>query len=538
GLHQVVVKAAGFYQTGLNPMFTQRAFGMGMGNKAPENAPEVTTADGGPDQRLDVALKTGAIAVGTVLTPENEPVAGARVTVAAKPNPSMMFMPGSPKPRGPTGITDEQGNFRLIGLEAGSTVKFEAEADDWVVGESEPVSLAAGQETAGIVVKLRRGGFITGRITSYQGGPLAGVEIRTLAQPSNATGNPWQWELQLSSKEPALTDEQGRFHVSDLAPGPWILRASAPGHRVVTKLGIAVLEGSDGGPIDLKLEKGLQITGVVVDADGKAIPGVNLRASAATGAGPGRTAVRNATTDEKGVFTLDQFEPGQYSITISTKGYASRSHAPVDAGTRDLRIVLEKGLSISGRVLMPDGGPATNIWVSTRSETGKHEVDQTGEDGTFQIENLPEGLYLVHASNGGAFRFGGGKDEGSSMMPATREGVPAGTTNLELRLQAGATIEGRVTDENGDPIQRVSVFARTIGESQTRNELGTTDESGEFRITGLAPGTRVLLSVSHGDYGPLPGEEVNADATGLTFVLPPKPERPDDVEDPNQLPPR
>ncbi|MEN8152070.1 MAG: carboxypeptidase-like regulatory domain-containing protein, partial [Planctomycetota bacterium] len=87
GLHQVVVRAAGFYQTGLNPMFMQRAFGMGMGNKAPENAPEVTTAEGGPDQHLDVALKTGAIAVGTVLTPDNEPVAGARVTVAAKPNP-------------------------------------------------------------------------------------------------------------------------------------------------------------------------------------------------------------------------------------------------------------------------------------------------------------------------------------------------------------------------------------------------------------------------------------------------------------------
>jgi len=272
GLHQVVVKAPGFYQTGLSPLFMQRSLGFDMGGKTPEDAPEVRTAEGGPDQRLDISLMTGATAVGTVVSPDNEPVAGARVTVVPKPDPIMMFLPGVPKPPGPTAITDESGNFRLPGLEAGDAVKFAAEADNWVQGESEPTSLAAGQETTGVVVTLRRGGFLTGTITGYEGGPLAGAEVRTLAQPKNATASPWQWEWKLRSVEPVLTDDEGRFRVANLTPGTWILRAEASGHRVETKLGIVVPEGAEGGPLELKLGKGLQITGVVVDSTGKPIP--------------------------------------------------------------------------------------------------------------------------------------------------------------------------------------------------------------------------------------------------------------------------
>ncbi|MEN8151401.1 MAG: carboxypeptidase-like regulatory domain-containing protein, partial [Planctomycetota bacterium] len=400
---------------------------------------------------------------------------------------------------------------------------------------------AAGQETPGIVVQMRRGGFLTGTITGYEGGPLAGAEVRTMVQPPNASGNPWQWEWQLRQTAPALTDKEGRFRVEGLTPGPYIVRFEAPGHRVVTKLDVAVPEGADGGPLDVKLEKGLQITGVVVDAAGEPIPDVNLWTNVVatgTGAARGQTSIRNATTDAKGAFLLDQLEPGKYSLSVNADGFANRNLSDVDAGTTDLRIVLEKGLSISGRVLLPDGSPAGNLWVSAQGGNGNSQNDRTGEDGTFTIENLPEGVYTVRTNTGGAFRFGGGKDEGPSLMPAIQEGVPAGTKNLELRLLAGAAIEGRVTDESGNPIPGAMILARSIGEDVTTSGFGRTDENGEFRVTGLEPGRRVAVNVSHGDYGPLPGQEVDSDSTGLSFVLPPKPEQPDVPEVPELPTPR
>jgi len=534
GLYQVAVKSPGFYQMGLDPRFMQRAF-MGVG-KVAEGAPEVKLAEGGPDQRLDVALMQGAVAVGTVVAPDNSPVPGARVTIAAKPDAGGMTFGGPRRAAGPTGITDENGRFKLTGLEAGNAVKFEAEAEEWVKGESEPIALAAGQETSGVVVRLRAGGVITGTLTSFEGGPLAGAEVRAMAQPSNAAGNPWQWEWQLRSVEPVLTDAQGRFRVASLTPGPHILRAEAPKHRAVTKMDLQVPEGGDVGPVTLKLEKGLAISGVVVDPEGKPVEGVNLwtnivnRESGATGA----NTFRNATTDETGTFDLDQLEPGDYDITVNSSGYANRTLNGIAAGTADLRIVLEKGKSISGRVLLPDGSPAASIWVTAQGSenASSSSNDRTDDDGKFAIDNLPDGTYTVRANTGGAFRFGGGGNEGPSLLPAIQEGVVAGTSNVELRLSAGATLEGTVTDEAGNPVPVATVFARELGGGDSTG-WGQTDEKGEFRVTGLAPGARFSVTANHSDYGPVPPVEADGDGAALMIVLPPKPEVPDvpDVAD-------
>jgi hypothetical protein len=249
----------------------------------------------------------------------------------------------------------------------------------------------------------------------------------------------------------------------------------------------------------------------------------------------GRASIRNATTDSEGRFLLDQLEAGSYAITINVSGYANKSLESIGAGTSDLRVVLEKGLSISGRVLLPDGSPAANRWITARSEKDDTHSDRTGEDGTFEIENLPEGVYDVWANTGGAFRFMEGvEDDGPSLMPTQQAGVPAGTKNLEIRLRQGAVVGGRVTDENGSPIRGASLWVRSLGEGENASGWSQTDENGEFRVTGLAPGRRVSINVSHGDYGPLATQEVDSDSTGLSFVLPPKPTRPDPKEQPTE----
>jgi len=256
------------------------------------------------------------------------------------------------------------------------------------------------------------------------------------------------------------------------------------------------------------------------------------------GPGAGNTSIRNATTDSEGAFVLDQLEPGSFSFTVNANGFANRTMEAVSAGTANLRIVLEKGLSIAGRVLLPDGSPAENVWVSAQDGNGNSGNGRVAEDGSFEIENLPDGVYVVRANTNRAFRLSGGKDNGPSVMPGVQEAVPAGTENLDIRLQAGATVEGRVTDEGGQAVRGALVFTRSVGEGSSSTGWSETDENGEFRVTGLAPGLRVAVNVSHGDYGPLLPQEVNTDTTGLTFVLPAKPAQPEAPEAPEVPTPR
>jgi hypothetical protein len=64
---------------------------------------------------------------------------------------------------------------------------------------------------------------------------------------------------------------------------------------------------------------------------------------------------------------------------------------------------------------------------------------------------------------------------------------------INVALQRGSVIAGRVTDEFGEPITRATVQAMRFTYSvdgQRRpqaSEIATTDDLGQFRLFGLAP---------------------------------------------------
>jgi protocatechuate 3,4-dioxygenase beta subunit len=69
--------------------------------------------------------------------------------------------------------------------------------------------------------------------------------------------------------------------------------------------------------------------------------------------------------------------------------------------------------------------------------------------------------------------------------------------DLTLTLPAGVAIEGRVVDEAGEPLSRMSVIAARVMAGNDRvqrigHEPATTDDLGRFRIYGLEPGEYVV----------------------------------------------
>src|SRR5262245_42306876 len=145
-------------------------------------------------------------------------------------------------------------------------------------------------------------------------------------------------------------------------------------------------------------------------------------------------------------------------------------------------VVLEsqQARTITGRLLTDDTcDPVPNARVSLVPSSLGTPVVLSDADGKFTL-SIPPGQFRIVASKTGYAK--------RDMPVAPDEGV-------ELRLMRSASISGRVVDEIGDPVAGTRVLAGTSLSADNKLSGATateTDDRGEYRIGGLAPGTYVV----------------------------------------------
>lgn len=124
------------------------------------------------------------------------------------------------------------------------------------------------------------------------------------------------------------------------------------------------------------------------------------------------------------------------------------------------------------------------------------------KDGTFEMKNVPNGkYYLIVGGRGSSNNVRDcftksvtldGQEVADSGFETNRE------TNLQIVMGAkGATIEGTVVDEKGNPAPSVTVVDVPDAEHKLREDLyqfETTDERGHFRLRGVNPGSYTVLA--------------------------------------------
>ncbi|HWR59817.1 MAG TPA: carboxypeptidase-like regulatory domain-containing protein [Thermodesulfovibrionales bacterium] len=229
------------------------------------------------------------------------------------------------------------------------------------------------------------------------------------------------------------------------------------------------------------------ISGQVVDAKtGEAVSGVHVIARGYYSGG-------EATTDTKGIFSIRDLPPGDYTLTfVKTNSKYIRPETP------QMNVVLPRGKNlVNVNYQMVTGGTITgkvrNVGedILKKSSVGyelmnpkqswgvKQGIAKIGSDGSFLIQGLPEsdGVDIGVSIPGNV-----GIDKIVKVAPGQVVNV-----DFDVRWDDLTGIHGRVVTSDGNPQRDVLVHVRREG-SEDIVAYAVTDEYGKYSIVGLNAG--------------------------------------------------
>lgn len=385
---------------------------------------------------------------------------------------------------------------------------------DW----ANPVTVSAGQETAGIDFTLWEGAAITGRVTDASENPIEDVVV-TRSHAQSSSGSPVY-----------RTDADGGYTISDIAPGRYRVRAEKEGSVYVPQYyqnkfrwdSADLVDVPDGQTVtvDFQMAEGGSISGTVTAPSEISLYNRRIEVTPVDGGDP-----RIAYCDSNGDYEARGLPPGDYIIRPEPYwkdpetmvplyyggGSASSGADPVTVtgggSVTGIDLEIIEGGAISGNVRDADGDPINNAYVGVYNLSGEQISGEarTKTSGNFTASGIPSGSYrvLARAPNDHAFEFYHNEADFSSAQDVTVT-APSTKDDINFTLGPAGAISGRlVRDVDGSPLAGVEVVAEDSGlEAMEELGWGTTDSDGRYTIPGLADGSyKVSVQDPHEEHG-------------------------------------
>jgi RNA polymerase sigma-70 factor (ECF subfamily) len=227
-----------------------------------------------------------------------------------------------------------------------------------------------------------------------------------------------------------------------------------PGTHTLTINGMGFVEhktqvtvSADGKDTDLgtiTVASGRSVSGRVLDENGAPVPKAKVAAGLLlTGGGtelymPDESiGAKDATTDDNGRFVIDGFGPAQSITVIAGKDAIGRSPSvriPPGPDSATLDLVLGTTTGLDGKVTR-DGKPLADTVVIANpvGATAAAFFVVTGPDGTFALDTLAPGVYVLYPMLGG----GGGRPR--DMYTRRVEVMPGKRASVEIDATPGPT---------------------------------------------------------------------------------------------------
>lgn len=419
---------------------------------------------------LRIEMKVARVLSGQVVGPEGEPVAGASLSLIEERRTGGGWSGSSRS----LGTTDAEGRFRLSGPPPGSII-LGVKAEGYAPRRIEGLQIPEDRDLEDVRIALLRGSVLDVRVLTADGEPVADVSVRALPAEEESRPGPMMFSAGLDRVQ---TDSAGRCRLTMEAPGIYRVEASQSASTVTA----LVKAGPGVTPVELRFPPGFEISGRVIGMDGAGMPGAMVdlqeetgRFTLGIGTGPG------------GTFVFSQVPDGNYRLKAKREDLSTDARVLTIAGRSvqglELRLGPEEGGrgSLTGHLLglTPEELLGTSLGMFNMN--GGHHTAQPDRQGVYRFERLEAGEWTVQASTSDGRQAQGNVQ----ILPG------AGETTLDLELQKGFTIAGRVLVD-GKPLSGADVQAwgmeRPVAFTRTAHD-------GSFKLAGLTAGPVTLVVI-------------------------------------------
>jgi protocatechuate 3,4-dioxygenase beta subunit len=360
------------------------------------------------DNKLDVVLQKASAISGRVVDGDGKPVENATVELVSQIH------------EGRATTCDDQGEFTLQVDEPGAyRLRARSPAHGVVVTQTNAPA-------EGVVLKLEPLGRLDVHVTADRV-PLRGAYVSVLGVARVA-----------DDSATAVTDEKGVAHLAGLHGGEYTVNVEQQGYQRLEPKPVK-LAVTGRLEVTIALEKGVEISGTVIDENSRPVANVGVRTMDDEAADAGTfLGGDTAFSDDEGHFTLDGLKPGRgYQLTAVSDDRTLPAPVRVKAPQTGVTLRLQPMPSISGRVVDEAGQALTKFRVDGR------EIEAA--DGRFSVprEKESDGKLVMSV-----------EADGYQLQTIERDY----TTDVgDVALKKAPMVNGVVVDSTGQPVSGVDV---------------------------------------------------------------------------------
>ncbi|HEU4420741.1 MAG TPA: hypothetical protein VFT55_17515 [Planctomycetota bacterium] len=316
----------------------------------------------------------------------------------------------------------------------------------------------------------------------------------------------------------AFTDGAGRFRLVGVTPGSNMLATTMRGYLSDVKPSIQARAGQEKDVGSIKMKRGEELSGKVLDTAGKPVAAAEVLAGSTLSMAPVDLAQKVGVTDAEGRFQAQGFAPGK--VTVAARRGAGHPWflAEPQPVFGEVVVTLPATFGVNVAVTIADGAPVAEPrfrLLPGRAGDGAAEMHLMGfvppVDLSDRLKPVAEGKWRIEHLNPGPYTLVADAP-GCAVSFASFE-ITTGDVNTALQLHPPKVFTVRVLDHEDKPIRNATIFAEARGTRVVEMPIkcGRTDTDGVLVIDRLQADS-LRVSADHPRWGVAHGEvKVNAE---------------------------